>query len=180
MDNLNHRKKHKDRPDLSGEYVWGDLGQIILFVLFFTIWITDSFVLKISTVSVEIVSWFIRVPLALFILFISSYLARSGLKIVFGEQRKQAVIIREGVFNLVRHPIYLGAILLYLGLIVLTLSIFSAAFWIIIILFYYFISRYEEKILIHEFGDQYKQYMNEVPMLIPNSFKKKKNKMKGK
>ncbi len=174
MDDLNHRKKHRDRPDLSGEHTWGDLGQIILFILFFVIWIADSFVLKISTITDEFISWYIRIPLAVIILIISSCFARSGLKAVFGEKREHPVIIREGVFSLVRHPIYLGAILLYLGLIVLTLSILSVAFWIIIILFYYFISRYEEKILMREFGDQYKQYMDEVPMLIPALFRNKK------
>jgi protein-S-isoprenylcysteine O-methyltransferase Ste14 len=173
INDLNHRKRHKGRPDLSGEHIWGDIGQMILFILFFTIWIADSFVLKISTMPGDSISWFIRVPLALVILIISSYLARSGLKAVFGEKRENPVIIRDGVFNVVRHPIYLGAILLYLGLIVLTLSILAAAFWFIIILFYYFISRYEEKILLHEFGDQYREYMEEVPMLIPSLFKKK-------
>jgi len=173
MNDLNHRRRHKDRPDLSGEHIWGDLGQMILFILFFTIWIVDSFVLHITTSPGQYISWYIRVPLALVILIISSMLAQSGLKAVFGERRENPVIIREGVFNRVRHPIYLGAILLYLGLIVLTLSLLSAIFWIIIILFYYYISRYEEKILIHEFGDQYKKYMEEVPMLIPSLFKKK-------
>ncbi len=173
MTDLNYRKVHKGRPDLSGEHIWGDIGQMVLFILFFTIWIVDSFVLKISTLPGESISWSIRFPLAGVILVLSSCLALSGMQAVFGHKREHPVIIREGVFNRVRHPIYLSAILLYLGLIVLTLSILSAIFWFIIILFYYFISRYEEKILIHEFGNQYKEYMDEVPMLLPTPFKKK-------
>jgi len=173
MKKLNHIKKHNGRPDLPGEHKWGDLGQIILFVIFFATWITDSFVLKFSTFLSDHISWYIRVPLSLIILIFSSYLARAGLKIVFGAEREKLVVIREGVFNYVRHPIYLGAILLYLGLIFLTLSILAAAIWFIIILFYYFISRYEEKILLAEFGDQYKDYMEVVPMLIPSLLKKK-------
>jgi protein-S-isoprenylcysteine O-methyltransferase Ste14 len=173
MIELNHIKKHRDRPDLSGEHIWGDIGQIILFILFFGVWIVDSFVLKFSIFLSDYISWFIRVPISLFILICSSYLARSGLKIVFGGQPGKSVVIREGVFRCVRHPIYLGAILLYLGLIFLTVSILSAIFWLIIILFYYFISRFEEKILFQEFGNQYKEYMEEVPMLIPSLFKKK-------
>ena len=172
MIELNQIKKHRDRPDLSGEYIWGDIGQLILFILFFAIWIVDSFVLKFSIFPGDYISWFIRIPISLIILIFSFYLARSGLKIVFGDQREKPVVIREGVFKYIRHPIYLGAILLYLGLILLTLSIPSAVFWLIIILFYYFISRFEEKILLHEFGDQYKEYMEEVPMLIPSLFKK--------
>jgi len=72
----------------------------------------------------------------------------------------------------VRHPIYLSAILLYLGLILLTFSIASTGVWLIIISFYIFISRYEEKMLTIEFGDQYLEYKKEVPMLFPNPFRK--------
>jgi len=100
-------------------------------------------------------------------LILSFLLARSGLKAVFGEQREELVLIKSGVFSIVRHPIYLSAILLYLGFIILSLSIISFCIWIIIILFYYFISQYEEKLLIDKLGSQYEEYMNEVPMFIP-------------
>ncbi|GAH93867.1 unnamed protein product, partial [marine sediment metagenome] len=59
-------------------------------------------------------------------------------------------------------------------LIIISLSIISFCIWIIIILFYYFISRYEEKLLIDKLGSQYEEYMNEVPMFIPGHFKKKR------
>lgn len=175
MDNLNYIKRHKGRQDLPGEHIWGDLGQILLFIGFFSIWIVDSFVVHYSTFLSDRISWIIRIPVAVVILFFSSYLARSGLRIVFGNERETPVIIREGVFNLVRHPIYLGAILLYLGLIILTFSILSAAFWIVIILFYYFISKYEEKILLNQFGDDYQKYIDDVPMFIPYIFRRRKN-----
>ncbi len=68
---------------------------------------------------------------------------------------------------MVRHPIYLGAILFYSGLLVLTLSIIAVAIWILIIAFYYFISKHEEKLLLEKFGKDYEEYKKEVPMLIP-------------
>jgi len=71
------------------------------------------------------------------------------------------------VFGLVRHPIYLGSILLYLGLILYTLSLASVVIWLVIIVFYYFISRYEEKILTDFFGEEYVSYKQKVPMLFP-------------
>ncbi len=72
-----------------------------------------------------------------------------------------------------RHPIYLGSILLYFGFIIISLSAVAFCIWIIIIIFYYFNSRYEEKLLIDKLGIQYEKYMNEVPMFIPGFFKKK-------
>ena len=41
-------KKHDDRPDLTGEHPWGDLGQLICLAIFILVWIVDIFVFKIS------------------------------------------------------------------------------------------------------------------------------------
>ena len=76
-------------------------------------------------------------------------------------------MIDKGVFAIVRHPIYLGSILTYLGLLCFSLSIASTAVWILIIVFYWLISRYEEKLLIGRFGDEYLEYRKKVPMLFP-------------
>ena len=160
-------RKHGNRDDLAGEYVWGDAGQIILFLIFLTVWITDSFIFTYSTFFSNYIPFYIRLPIALMILSVSAYFAKAGLRIVFDEIREQPIVIRKGVFNLVRHPIYLGSLLFYLGLCVLTVSLFSILIWSGIIIFYHFISKYEEKILVNKFGAEYKKYQNEVPMWIP-------------
>ena len=163
-------KKHHDRPNLVGEHSLGDLGQIILLLIFLAVWITDSFFFKYSTFIADNSSLYVRIIVAAAILLCSGFLAMGGIKIIFGEIREKPMVIRKGVFGRVRHPIYSGSILLYLGLIILTFSIFSAIIWVFIVAFYYYISRYEEKILLKEFGSEYEQYMNEVPMLIPRIF----------
>lgn len=167
-------KTHHGRPDLIGEHLWGDMGQLILFFIFMTVWITDSFFFKYSVFFSGHVPNYIRIILAVIILIFSGILARKGLKIVFGEVREKPEIINKGVFRIVRHPIYLGSILLYLGLIMFSLSIASFVVWIVIIIFYYLISKYEEKLLLKEFGDAYRKYMKEVPMLIPCIIKRNK------
>lgn len=161
------RKSHQHRGDLTGEHAFSDRGQLILLIIFLIIWITDSFVFKYSTFLTQYVSNYIRVPIALIILVISGLLAWAGLKIVFGETREEPQIITTGVFSIVRHPIYLGSILLYIGLILLTLSLLSVLVWILIIVFYYMISRYEEKLLTQRFGSVYGEYKKKVPMLFP-------------
>ena len=160
-------KRHGNRNDLAGEHFLGDLGQIILLVIFLSLWIVDSFILNYSTFISKHIPLYVKIPLSIIILLCSGYLARAGLKIVFGEIREESHVIRNGVFAIVRHPIYLGSILLYLGLITLTFSIIAIIIWIIIIAFYYHISRHEEKILLEKFGKDYEEYMIEVPMLIP-------------
>jgi protein-S-isoprenylcysteine O-methyltransferase Ste14 len=100
-------------------------------------------------------------------LVLSGYLARTGLSIVFGEERKKPGVIRERVFNIVRHPVYLSEILLYLGLLMLSISLAAAIVWVVAIGFLHYISRYEERLLLARFGEEYELYMREVPMWIP-------------
>ncbi len=172
--NNNKTKRHDNRKDLIGEHASGDLGQLILLVIFIIIWISDSFFLKYSTLSSDTIPNIVRMIIGFPILIISGILAKYGLGIVFGEIREKPEIIEKGVFKIVRHPIYLGSILLYLGMIVLTCSIASAILWIIIVIFYYYISKYEEKLLLKEFDEEYEDYRKRVPMLIPMKFKKVK------
>jgi len=160
-------KKHSGHQHLTGEYRWGDMGQLILFFLFLIIWIGDSFVFHYSTFLIEIVPDYVRIPLAGIVLISGWYLARNGMRAVFGTKRDKPEVINTGVFNIVRHPIYLGAILFYLGAIFITLSIASAAFWVLVVIFYIIISRYEERILTEAFGDDYLNYKTKVGMLFP-------------
>jgi protein-S-isoprenylcysteine O-methyltransferase Ste14 len=160
-------KYQMGRKDLAGEHQLGDMGQLLLFLVFLSAWITDTLLLRYTIVETSLIFLYIRIPLAIIILYTAGYLAKSGLEIVFVQFRDEPRVIREGVFSLVRHPIYLGAILLYLGLLMFSLSILAAFIWVIIIAFYYYISKHEEKLLIKKFGSDYEEYMREVPMLIP-------------
>jgi protein-S-isoprenylcysteine O-methyltransferase Ste14 len=163
-------RKHKNRKDLIGEHKIGDAGQMIFAVLFFVVWITDTFILEYSVFLNEIIPNSVRLPVALAILILSAYLSISGLTIIFGEVREKPEVVRKGVFGIVRHPIYLSEILVYIGLLFVSLSIASAIICVMAIIFLYFISRYEEKILLEHFGEDYKLYMQDVPMWIPKIF----------
>ena len=155
------------RQDLAGEHLIGDAGQIILAFLFGAVWIADSFFLHYTTFLNEYISQWIRLPVAFFFLILSGYLARTGLSIVFGEIREKPSVIRKGVFNWIRHPIYLSEILLYLGMLLISISLAAAVVWMIAIAFLHYISRHEEKLLLARFGEEYEQYMREVPMWLP-------------
>jgi len=166
------KKGHHGREDLAGEYVLGDLGQIIFIIVFLAAWIIDSFVIHYSTFPAEHVPITVRMPVSLILFLIGGYLARTGLRIVFGEVREEPAVIRQGVFHIVRHPIYLGAMIFYLALIVMTLSIIAAIIFLFVIAFYHFIAKREEEILLEKFGKEYEAYMKEVPMWLPRLVKK--------
>lgn len=164
-------KKHQGYPHLAGEHRWGDAGQLVLFLLYMGVWITDSFIFHYSTFLREIVPDYVRITLAGIILILGWYLARRGMRAVFGAERDSPELITSGVFRIVRHPIYAGASLFYLGSAIITLSIASAAFWPLIVIFYYIISRYEERLLTAEFGEEYTAYKERTGMLFPKLFR---------
>ncbi|OGF61358.1 MAG: hypothetical protein A2Y62_15105 [Candidatus Fischerbacteria bacterium RBG_13_37_8] len=95
------------------------------------------------------------------------HFAKKGHDVIFGEVHEKAILINKGIFTKVRHPIYLGAILFYLGFVFFTFSLISFGLWIIIFIFYDYIARYEEVILVHTLGEAYESYMKEVPRWIP-------------
>jgi protein-S-isoprenylcysteine O-methyltransferase Ste14 len=109
----------------------------------------------------------LTIPLGIIVLLIAGYFARNSLRIVFGEERETPGVIRKGMFGRVRHPIYLGALLLYLGLLLLRFSFAAIIIWLVIIAFYHLIARYEEQLLLKKFDKDYANYMREVPMWIP-------------
>jgi len=167
-------KNHERRDDLTGEHSLGDAGQAILFFLFLTVWITDAFVFRYSTLLDQYIPFYaVRLPLGIIILAIAIYLAWTGMRIIFGKVREKPVVVREGIFGIVRHPIYLSEMLFYLSLLVFRTSLAALGIWIIVVLFLHYISRYEEKLLLERFGDDYRQYMRDVPMYFPRIISRK-------
>ena len=161
------RASREGRKDIIGEHRLTDIGQIIFAVLFFIVWIADSFFLKRTTFLNQYIPLWLQIVLGTILLVLSAYLARTGMNLVFSEERSEAVVIRKSVFNHVRHPVYLGELLLYLGLIILSPSLAAAVVLLITFAFLHYVARYEENLLLGHFGDEYRQYMNDVPMWLP-------------
>ena len=84
------------------------------------------------------------------------------------EIRSQHQMIREGVYNYVRHPAY-SAIVLEVLAIPLTVNawwmlLFAAVTYIPVLLLRL---KTEERALVEKFGDQYQRYQGEVGALVP-------------
>lgn len=161
------RKWIEERDDLTGEHAGGDAGQLIFALLFFGVWVSDSFFLEYSTQLNEIVPPLVRKPIGVVLLCLAAYCAWSGLSIVFGEVRETPSVIRKGVFGMVRHPIYLSEVLLYLGLFMMNMSLAAFVVWLAASGFLYYLSRHEEKLLLERFGEDYRSYIRDVGMWIP-------------
>jgi len=83
-------------------------------------------------------------------------------------------LITTGLYNYVRNPMALGALLILEGLGFLFNSIFLIVIFapLPVILYALFIKAVEEKELEMRFGDQYRLYRQRVPMFIPRLRKK--------
>jgi protein-S-isoprenylcysteine O-methyltransferase Ste14 len=161
------RQNHINREDLVGEHPYGDSGQIIALVIFFVIWILDSFVFRFSSFLVNDLPLYIRLIVEAFFFVVAGFLARSGLVVVSKEVRDPPRVINTGVFSYLRHPIYLAAILLYLGFFFTTVSLISLAFLGVIIVFYDYIATFEEKQLEQKSGREYVNYKEKTPEWLP-------------
>ena len=166
-------KSRRHRDDDTGEHTLADAGQLTLFILFMAVWISDAFFLKYSTLLNDYISNNVKIPLGIVILMIAGYMGWDGMRTAFGPVGVTPRVINQGVYGFVRHPIYISEILLYLGLIFLNTSLAAIGVWVIGIGFMYYISRYEERLLLERFGDEYRKYMKDVPMYFPRIFRKK-------
>lgn len=168
------KNENHHRPDLIGEHRFGDAGQLISFIIFTLVWVGDSFVFRKTTFLNEIVPLYVRLPLAVVALSVSVYLVRKSMSIIFGEKRETPAVVRKDIYGKIRHPMYVSEILMYFGLLCLNISLAAAGVFVLVIIFLFGICRYEEKLLLDHFGDDYRNYMKDVPMWIPRLWKKQK------
>jgi len=76
-------------------------------------------------------------------------------------------VISTGVYSRVRHPQYLGAILSHIGASFLLSGQYSLLMTPLVIVINYILCWKEEQELVKEFGDNYREYQQRVPMIIP-------------
>ena len=154
------------KKEKNGEHPFGDAGQLILFVLFLSVWGGDSFFLGRSTFLSVYLPLYLRLSILALAITMALYLFRSGHVAVSHLQRAEKVLT-GGAFRYVRHPLYLASIVTYFGLALSTASLFSLAFIILATIFYDYIAGYEERLLEQKFGEEYGNYRKRTGKWLP-------------
>jgi protein-S-isoprenylcysteine O-methyltransferase Ste14 len=149
-----------------GEHPFGDAGQLILLGLFLVVWAADSFFFHWSTFLSGHVPNPIRMALLGLALLAALLLVRSGHVVLSGKERPNYVV-DTGAFRYVRHPLYLAAILTYLGMAISSFSLLSFLLLIPIFIFYNYIASYEEKLLEAKLGEDYRKYESRTGKWLP-------------
>jgi len=135
-----------------------------MLILFFVVWGLDAFILNYSTVFVDCIPFFPRLFLAILTISIGGYVAMKAHRVVFNDQ---PTLLDIGVYAWVRHPLYLGILLVCLGFLLAVPSIFALTIWITFFLIYDKMATYEETDLKRILGADYAAYQQRVPKWLP-------------
>lgn len=127
--------------------------------------------------------WGFMVPISNTIILSGAILIICGWRKIHGADGK---LVTTGVYGHVRHPQYLGFLLVTLGMNVLWITISTLLLWPVLVVLYYRLAKEEDKKMEEKFGEKYLKYEHAVPMFIPWSIKMKaravlsQNREKGK
>ena len=108
----------------------------------------------------------LMIPIGMLLLIWANYtllhIGKIGLRNREPMQRPSSLVL-VGPYKFTRNPIYLGALLMLLGLVIVWSSVVTAFLTILVyIVFRYIFIKREEIILEEEFGDEYRDFKNRV------------------
>ena len=119
---------------------------------------------------IKYVSFFILVLPGLLLMGVSIkkyFMLLSGVRSIY-QPVPVSELKTDGIHRYMRHPLYTGTILFVCGLFFIFPYLNNFIAVVLLILYVYIGSYFEEKKLIKEFGGRYKNYMLNVPKLIPD------------
>ncbi len=89
-----------------------------------------------------------------------------GWQILYEAQRRQT-LATSGIYAYLRHPQYVGFILVMFGFLLQWPTILTVAMFPVLVFMYARLARTEEQEALAEFGPAYERYMHDVPGFIP-------------
>jgi protein-S-isoprenylcysteine O-methyltransferase Ste14 len=155
----------EEHARLGSEHPFWDRIQIVLIGSFIVVMLFDN----VSTLSFGYPSILERVsayPIlllpAVFLIAFGVYLVKESHGAVFAKTEKPR-FHDSGVYSIVRHPMYLGGLMILLGFLFLKFSLIAFVIWIICLVLCDWMASYEEKDLLRVLGKEYADYQSRVP-----------------
>ena len=99
-------------------------------------------------------------------IFGSFILLSAAWKVLYDAQNRHA-LATTGVYEYVRHPQYVGFIVIMLGFLLQWPTLLTLLMFPVLVVMYVRLARIEEREALQEFGDQYRVYMQRVPAFVP-------------
>ena len=177
---VEHQKLEAKYGRLKGRRIGNILGLISgwgFFVSWAGLWISpqsrflfpflaDWIEIPVVTLRVSFFHLFVFVPFFL----VGAWLGIAGVRettLAVAETHRAKRIVTSGIYSAVRHPQYLGGLLAHVGVSFLLSAWFSLLSTPLMVLLVFLISRKEEVELMKEFGVEYLEYKENVPMFFP-------------
>jgi protein-S-isoprenylcysteine O-methyltransferase Ste14 len=178
---VEHQKLRRKYGKEKGDRIGGELGIISgrgFFIFLFAIWLSPQprftipllegqpIIFPLVVFSIPFVNLLIFIPFFV----VGAWFGIAGVRatgLAVAETHRPEKVITSGVYGVMRHPQYFGAIMAHLGFSVLLSALYSILCAPLVILYNYLVAWKEEKELIREFGRQYEDYRRRVPMLRP-------------
>jgi protein-S-isoprenylcysteine O-methyltransferase Ste14 len=164
-------QNHESRPDLAGEHPKGDFYQFVAMVIFVLAIAADYFWIKIGPQINDHINFWVRFILGGAVAVFGGWLALYGVHLVFSEYTEEPRMITHHMFSKVRHPVYLGAMLVYVGILIFTLSPIGLLAFLGVFLLYDWLAKDEELRMKEVFGDQYEGYKQKTGRWFPYLWK---------
>jgi protein-S-isoprenylcysteine O-methyltransferase Ste14 len=77
-------------------------------------------------------------------------------------------LVTDGIYKYVRHPQYLGLMVLTIGLLIQWPTIITLAMWPVLVLMYYRLAKREEMEALEAYGERYVEHKLRTPMFLPS------------
>lgn len=94
------------------------------------------------------------------------WLIALGWRVLYEAQRRRR-LATTGPYAHVRHPQYLGFVLVMFGFLLQWPTLLTLTMFPVLTVMYAFLARQEERNTLQQFGDEYRRYMVSVPAFIP-------------
>ncbi len=144
------------------------LIHILSAVVIMSILIFDGVVFNFSTRVLSFIPWWIRIIICGIVLFFALvFIIKSHRALFSKEKHGPSHVVTSGVFEQVRHPMYLGILLVHFAFILFMMSLIALAAWFVVIVIYDRLASYEEKVLEEIFGEEYHKYKERTSKFLP-------------
>jgi len=149
---------------LGSEHPLWDRIQLVLIGSFILVMLLDVGTISFGYPSItnRIFAYPIILLPAVSLIAFGVYLVKQSHSTVF-VNTEEPKFIDTGVYSLVRHPMYLGGLMILLGFLLLEFSLIAFAIWIVYFILCDWMASYEEKDLLRVLGKQYADYQSRVP-----------------
>ena len=135
-------------------------------VLLFLSWLLYFFLLHAPPVRVLVYVGWAALTAGIVLMYLATRTLRVKGRLEEGQDFVHTtLIVDSGIYAVVRHPLYLGWLLMYVAVICLSQHWLIVVLGILGIACMYLIARQEDRYLVEKFGDSYEKYAKSVPAM---------------